>query len=90
MNDTNNDNSVFSENYQAKLEKTFDNSSNVAQIRYEAKYQWLFVNFKSGKVYKYSGVPLVIAKQLFDENIQSIGKELNKLILRNYPYSLIE
>ena len=90
MSDQNSVSSVFSENYQAKIDKTFENSSNVSRIRYETNYQWLFVVFKSGKTYKYSGVPLDIAKQLFDENIQSIGKELNKLILRNYPHTLIE
>lgn len=59
-------------------------SSNIRAIGYEASSQTLEVEFKSGSVYQYMGVPQNEYEALM--NATSIGRHLNSNIKGQYRY----
>jgi len=59
-------------------------SSNIRSIGYEASSLTLEVEFKSGSVYQYMGVPKNEYEALV--NAASIGRHLNSNIKGRYPY----
>lgn len=63
-------------------------SSNIESINYNESEQLLFVEFHSGGVYKYSGVP----REVFDamSNAESVGKAFHSLIRKGgYAYEKV-
>ena len=72
-------------------EKTVDRlavaSSNVRAIGYDPQTQTLEVEFFSGSVYQYYGVPDHMHAQMMQES--SKGRFLNYYIRNHYPYSRV-
>ena len=63
-------------------------SSNIESINYNESEQLLFVEFHSGGVYKYSGVP----REVFDamSNAESVGKAFHNIIRKGgYAYEKV-
>ena len=56
-------------------------SSNVAQVRYDNELHAAYVQFNSGSVYRYDGVPLDVFDALV--KAESTGKYVN-LVLKRY------
>ncbi len=63
-------------------------SSNVGAIGYDAQSQTLEVEFLSGWVYQYYGVPVHIYEEFLQAS--SKGRFLNQYIKDSYPYSRVE
>lgn len=59
-------------------------SSNIAEISYKTKDSVLFVKFKNGTVYSYTGVPAAEFINLLQA--ESVGKYFNAEIKSVYPY----
>ncbi len=59
-------------------------SSNVESVMYDEDQKELFVKFLSGSTYKYRGISVEIAQELFKS--PSIGKFLNTRIKGIYQY----
>lgn len=59
-------------------------SSNIKSVGYSPIRRKLEVEFKSGDVYRYKGVPNSVYKNFMSSD--SKGKYLNKDIKYNYPY----
>jgi hypothetical protein len=57
-------------------------SSNVAGIHYKANHKLLFVEFLSGRVYAYRGVPSGVAKSMFVSN--SMGRFVHRNLKNKY------
>lgn len=62
-------------------------SSNIASIGYDAPSQILEVEFLSGTIYQYYGVPENMYEQLMQES--SKGRFLNTYIKNAYGYSRV-
>lgn len=62
-------------------------SSNIASVGYDEKTETLEVEFLSGAVYQYYGVPKNIHEELM--KAQSKGQFLNTYIKNAYPYSRV-
>jgi hypothetical protein len=58
-------------------------SSNVAAIRYDAKLLELYVKFKGGAVYPYSGVHEVKAAMMY--NCSSMGRFVHQYLKNRHP-----
>ena len=70
------------------MERTLVDSSNLASVGYDIKSAILEVEFHSGGVYQYFGVPLFVYQGLL--NAASKGKYLNQVVKRGgYQYSRI-
>lgn len=74
--------------------KEFVDSSNIDYLEYNTDTLELFVQFKGGGLYKYSGVPeqvykdIVNAKLTDKEGNKSVGGTFYKLIkTKSYPYT---
>lgn len=65
--------------------RTTVNSSNVAEVGYEAATMTLEVAFCNGTVYQYFDVPEAVYKELM--RAESIGKFLNAHIKNSYRYA---
>ena len=62
-------------------------SSNVSSIGYDTVTETLEVEFLSGRVYQYYGVPDRLHEQIM--HAASKGKFLNYYIKSSYPYSRV-
>jgi len=62
-------------------------SSIVAAFAYEAEDMTLFVRFKTGRTYRYSGVPSSVYEDFADAD--SKGAFFNAQVQGRYPYSQI-
>jgi hypothetical protein len=62
-------------------------SSSVAAFAYEAEDMTLFVRFKTGRTYRYSGVPSSVYEDFADAD--SKGAFFNAQVQGRYPYSQI-
>ena len=62
-------------------------SSNVVAIGYDTQTQTLEVEFMSGWVYQYYGVPEVLHQQIMQAS--SKGQFLHQYIKNAYPYSRV-
>ena len=62
-------------------------SSNVSSIGYDSITQTLEVEFLSGRVYQYYGVPDHLHEQIMQAS--SKGQFLNYYIKNSYPYSRV-
>jgi hypothetical protein len=62
-------------------------SSNLQRIVYNRHQQELRVEFKSGAIYRYDGVPRRIAKEMFTAS--SMGRYLHNRIKGKYPYAML-
>jgi len=62
-------------------------SSNVSRIGYDDSTQTLYVEFHSGSMYIYKGVPVMEFDGL--KNASSIGSYLHRNIKQVYPYERI-
>lgn len=62
-------------------------SSNIRAIGYDPHTQTLEVEFHSGSVYQYYGVPDHMHEQIMEA--PSKGKFLNSYIKNSYPYSRV-
>jgi hypothetical protein len=62
-------------------------SSSVAAFAYEAEDMTLFVRFKTGRTYRYSGVPSSVYEDFADAD--SKGTFFNAQVQGRYPYSQI-
>ncbi len=62
-------------------------SSIVAAFAYEAEDMTLFVRFKTGRTYRYSGVPSSVYEDFADAD--SKGTFFNAQVQGRYPYSQI-
>ena len=62
-------------------------SSNVSSIGYDSVTQTLEVEFLSGRVYQYYGVPDHLHEQIMQAS--SKGQFLNYYIKNSYPYSRV-
>ena len=60
-------------------------SSNIAAIGYDQDTESLYVEFKSGRTYKYDKVPFWHYTELMDAD--SVGKFLNAEIKGTYEYT---
>lgn len=69
-------------------------SSNVSGIAYDARERNLFVQFHgsgkrgTGAVYKYYGVPVLVAKDFF--RASSMGRFVHQHLKGKYPYVRLE
>lgn len=66
---------------------TLVKSSNLRRIVYSRSIQELRVEFKSGALYRYDGVPKRIAKEMFTAS--SMGRYLHYRIKGKYPYTML-
>jgi hypothetical protein len=66
------------------MDRTLVRSSNIRSIGYEASSLTLEVEFKSGSLYQYMGVPQNQYEALM--NARSIGRHLNSNIKGRYRY----
>ena len=66
------------------MDRILVSSSNIRSIGYEASSLTLEVEFKSGSVYQYMGVPQNEYEALM--NAASIGRHLNRNIKGQYRY----
>ena len=62
-------------------------SSNIASIGYDTTTQTLEVEFQSGWVYQYYGVPEFLHQEIM--RAPSKGQFLNQYIKNAYPYSRV-
>jgi hypothetical protein len=62
-------------------------SSSIAAFAYEAEDMTLFVRFKTGRTYRYSGVPSSVYEDFADAD--SKGAFFNTQVQGRYPYSQI-
>ena len=62
-------------------------SSNIRSIGYDMQSQTLEVEFLSGWVYQYYGVPEVLHQEIMQASTK--GRFLNQYIKNAYPYSRI-
>ena len=62
-------------------------SSNIRSIGYHSPTQTLEVEFQSGSVYQYYGVPEFIHQKIMEAS--SKGQFLNLYIKNGYPYSRV-
>ena len=62
-------------------------SSNIRSVGYDPQSQTLEVEFLSGTIYQYYGVPENMYEQMLKE--QSKGRFLNTYIKNQYPYSRV-
>lgn len=62
-------------------------SSSIAAFAYEAEDRALYVRFKNGRTYRYSGVPASVFDAFADAS--SKGAFFNAEVQGNYPYSQI-
>ena len=62
-------------------------SSNVRAIGYDTATQTLEVEFHSGWVYQYYGVPEILHQQIMEAS--SKGQFLNQYIKNAFPYSRV-
>lgn len=69
------------------MNRTLVASSNVQSVGYDSHTQTLEVQFLSGSVYQYYGVPENIYNQLMQAS--SKGKFLHMYIKNQYPYSRV-
>lgn len=67
------------------MERTSIDSSSLASIGYEPRSRTLEVEFRSGRVYRYRGVPRKVYRSLLEAD--SAGRYLNLEIRGSYPYS---
>lgn len=67
------------------MERTPVTSSNICSIGYDAESQVLEVEFNSGAIYQYSGVPSGEFESLM--NADSKGKYLGANIKGRYPFT---
>lgn len=69
------------------MERLSVSSSNLASIGYDPSTHTLEVEFNSGSVYQYSGVPLSVFNALMAAD--SHGKYFSANIRNSYPYKQI-
>ena len=62
-------------------------SSSIAAFAYEAEDMMLFVRFKNGRTYRYSGVPSLVFSAF--SHADSKGTFFNAQIQGRFPYSQI-
>ena len=62
-------------------------SSNIRAVGYDAMTQTLEVEFQSGSVYQYYGVPEFMHNEIM--HASSKGQFLNQYIKNAYPYSRV-
>ncbi|MDP4788274.1 MAG: KTSC domain-containing protein [Opitutales bacterium] len=62
-------------------------SSSIAAFAYEAEVLALYVRFKNGRTYRYSGVPSFVYEGFAEAD--SKGAFFNAEVQGNYPYSQI-
>ena len=67
------------------MERISVNSSNVSSVGYDADSQTLEIEFNSGGVYQYSGVPESVYEGMMGAD--SKGKYFHANIKNTYPYS---
>ena len=67
------------------MERILVNSSNVSSVGYDADSQTLEIEFNSGGVYQYSGVPESVYEGMMGAD--SKGKYFHANIKNTYPYS---
>jgi hypothetical protein len=63
-------------------------SSNVKRIVYNRHVQELRVEFLSGAIYRYDGVPKRIAKEMFTAS--SLGRYVWQRLRGKYPYTMLK
>ncbi|HYH47514.1 MAG TPA: KTSC domain-containing protein [Thermoanaerobaculia bacterium] len=66
------------------MQRTQIDSSSLSSIGYEPRTRTLEVEFRSGRVYRYRGVPPRVYRSLLDAD--SAGRFLNLEIKGAYPY----
>ena len=74
-------------NQKSIMENNMVASSNIRAIGYDPETQTLEVEFHSGSVYQYYGVPDHIHEQIMQAS--SKGRFLNTYIKNSYPYSRV-
>ena len=62
-------------------------SSNIDSIGYSIATETLRVQFKTGAIYDYEGVPVEVYQQM--QNASSVGCYLNKHIKNTYAYTRV-
>lgn len=62
-------------------------SSNVKAISYQKAFEYLYVEFKQGSVYRYDNVPLRTAKDMF--RVGSKGKFVWRRLRDQFPYTKV-
>ena len=62
-------------------------STTLATIAYDGAGQLLQLEFRSGAVYQYFGVPATVHQELWRAN--SKGRHFNRAIRGSYPYRLV-
>ena len=70
------------------MERAAIDSSAIAAIGYDTRTAILEVEFRSGRVYRYYGVPRSVHRNLLAAN--SRGRFLNRYIKRTYPWTEVE
>jgi hypothetical protein len=71
----------------APIERVLLHSSNLRSARYDTATNTLVIEFRSGRVYKYAGVPTTIYEGLL--RASSAGRYFNRWIRKRYPYHRI-
>lgn len=63
-------------------------SSMIKHIGFNENEEILFIQYKDGKNYGYRNVPIEIGNEIFEriDNKISVGKTINELIIKKYPY----
>lgn len=69
------------------MKRTNVTSSNVKSVGYDEKNELLEIEFNSGGIYLYSGVPKQVYHDLM--NASSHGKFVHQQIRGKYPYTRI-
>ncbi len=69
-----------------QIDHTFAHSTNIKRVQYESPD--LFITFKQGRRYKYSGVPQDVAEGFV--NSDSAGKYYFANIQGKYPYEEVK
>lgn len=69
------------------MERASVDSSAIAAIGYDMRTAILEVEFRSGRIYRYYGVPRSVYRTLLAAN--SRGQFLNRYIRRTYPFASV-
>lgn len=70
------------------MQRTEVASASLASIGYDANSRTLEVEFQSGAVYHYRGVPYGVAKSL--ATAQSVGGYFSRFVRTNYAFERVE
>lgn len=70
------------------MEREAVESSNIRSVGYDEGTQALEVEFSSGTVYRYTGVPMSVHMDLVTS--ESVGKYFNANVKSAYPFTRVE